>query len=377
MQGKLEVVIAGGGVAGLEAAFALRELAGDLAAVTLLSPSTEFVYRPLAVREPFTALAAQRYELGQVLAAAGAELVFDAFRWLDAPNQTVHTDRGRELGYDALLLALGARSRPLFRHATTIQTDSLNVHLRELLAELETGRIRRIAAIIPTRSGWPLPMYELVLLLMTAARGRGMELEMSLISAEEAPLEVFGTPAGAAVSALLAEEGVQTHMGVSPEVPRPGVVSLRPGTATVQADRILALPQLFGPSTPGVPKRARGGCLSIDPYCRVRGVHNVYAAGDVTDFPVRFGAVAGLQADTAARSIARAAGATVDLNPFSPVIHGALLGGSHPLYLSAHLIGHHCHSSTVSDTAPAVLEARLAAGWLGPYLDTHHPVTAR
>jgi sulfide:quinone oxidoreductase len=376
MQGDLEVVIAGGGVAGLEAAVALHELAGERAAVTVLSADADFVYRPRAVREPFTAQSAKRYALAQLLSDAGADLVPDAFLWLDAPNQTVHTRDGQELTYDALLLALGARTRPLFKHAMTVHGGRMSTHLRELLAELESGALRRVAAIIPTRSGWPLPMYELVLLLMSAARGRGIELEITLISAEDSPLAVFGAPAAGAVAALLASEGIQTAMSVSCEVPESGVVSLRPGTGTIAVDRVIALPQFYGPSTPGVPKRARGGFIATDPYGRVRGMRNVYAAGDVTDFPVKFGAVAGLQAATAARTIARAAGAELELAPFSPVIHGALLGGARPLYLSAHLIGHHCHHSTVSDTAPQSLEAKPAAGWLGPYLAQRTPLGA-
>ena len=48
-----KVLIVGGGVAGLEAALALRDLAGDRVATTLLAAATEFVYRPMRVREPF------------------------------------------------------------------------------------------------------------------------------------------------------------------------------------------------------------------------------------------------------------------------------------------------------------------------------------
>jgi NADH dehydrogenase FAD-containing subunit len=40
------VLIAGGGVAGLDALLALRALAGDRVALTLVSPAPDFVYRP-------------------------------------------------------------------------------------------------------------------------------------------------------------------------------------------------------------------------------------------------------------------------------------------------------------------------------------------
>ena len=49
-----QVLIAGGGVAGLEAAFALRQIAGDRVTVQILAPASEFVYRPTSVGEPFT-----------------------------------------------------------------------------------------------------------------------------------------------------------------------------------------------------------------------------------------------------------------------------------------------------------------------------------
>ena len=48
------IVIAGGGVAALEACLALRDVlsAADLD-ITLLSPAERFDYRPLSVLEPF------------------------------------------------------------------------------------------------------------------------------------------------------------------------------------------------------------------------------------------------------------------------------------------------------------------------------------
>ena len=51
---RTDVFIAGGGVAGIEALLALRDLAGDRVRVTLASPSPEFTYKPLAVEEPFS-----------------------------------------------------------------------------------------------------------------------------------------------------------------------------------------------------------------------------------------------------------------------------------------------------------------------------------
>jgi sulfide:quinone oxidoreductase len=93
--------------------------------------------------------------------------------------------------------------------------------------------------------------------------------------------------------------------------------------------RILALPELMGPSVRGL-SIAEHGFIPVTPYGEVRGVPDVYAAGDATDFPVKHGGIAAQQADTAATSIAALAGAHVERKPFHPTIRGLLLTGDRP-----------------------------------------------
>lgn len=104
---RFSVLIAGGGVAGLEAAFALRELAGDRVAVTVLSTDEDFVYRPLSVGEPFNRSHAERHELAGLVSEAGAELVRGTLTSVDSEARIAHTAEARELSYDALLVATG------------------------------------------------------------------------------------------------------------------------------------------------------------------------------------------------------------------------------------------------------------------------------
>ena len=103
------VVICGGGIAGIEGLLRLRRLAGDRIELTLISPEKEFVYRPLAVREPFALARVSRYQLERISSDAGARWVRDRLTRVDAAAGKVHTEGGRELSYDALLLAVGAR----------------------------------------------------------------------------------------------------------------------------------------------------------------------------------------------------------------------------------------------------------------------------
>jgi sulfide:quinone oxidoreductase len=50
---KPRVLIIGGGVGGVEAMVALHDLCGDRVEIAVHAPRREFLYRPLAVTEPF------------------------------------------------------------------------------------------------------------------------------------------------------------------------------------------------------------------------------------------------------------------------------------------------------------------------------------
>src|SRR4029453_4054836 len=69
---RFRVVIAGGGVAALEAALALRVLAEGSIDVELVAPEPRFWYRPAAVGEPFGLAAVRSFPLADLAARAGA-----------------------------------------------------------------------------------------------------------------------------------------------------------------------------------------------------------------------------------------------------------------------------------------------------------------
>ena len=74
MSSPMRVLIAGGGVAALEATLALRALAPERVGITLVAPESDFTYRPLAVAEPFRVGEVRRFPLRPLVEAAGAEL---------------------------------------------------------------------------------------------------------------------------------------------------------------------------------------------------------------------------------------------------------------------------------------------------------------
>jgi sulfide:quinone oxidoreductase len=135
-----KVVIAGAGVAGLEAALALRELAGELVDVELVSPETDFVYRPLSVAEPFRVGEARRFPLHRLAEAAGADLIRAAVRSVDPERRMVVTSDGTALRYDALLVALGARPVASIHGALTFRGPGDEEAFAALLHEARADR---------------------------------------------------------------------------------------------------------------------------------------------------------------------------------------------------------------------------------------------
>jgi sulfide:quinone oxidoreductase len=364
----LRVLIVGGGVAGLEAALALRELAGDRIVTTLLTGAPEFVYRPMRVREPFAYPTARHYPLDEIARDIGVELVQDTFKWLDGDRRLVHTQAGETLEYDALLLAPGAILRPRFKHALTLDDSRLDEQLHGLIQDVEAGYLHKLAFLSPTPMPWPLPLYELALMTKRRAYDMNVELSVTVITPEDAPLAVFGSEVSRAVEQVLEENGVLVISAAHAETPEVGQVTLRPGGRQLHVDRIISLPQLFGPDLPGVPTGSADRFIPVDTHCGVPTLERVYAAGDATDFPVKFGGIAAQQADTAAEAIAALAGAPIDPKPFHPVVHGVLLGGDKPLYLSAHITGGHGSSSEVGETPTWSPPTKIAAKYLAPYL---------
>ena len=362
-----KILIAGGGVAGVEAALALRDMAGQRPEIVLLAPRPDFVYRPLSVQEPFATAGAGRYPLDEVARECNLELRRDGIGSLEPERRTLVTLAGESLEYDALLLAPGARAQPLLRHALTIDDARLDEQLHGLIQDVEAGYTHKLAFIVPDGRGWPMPIYELA--LMTARRAWEMNTQVSvtIVTPEPAPLSIFGEAVSDAVRRLLDENGVLAVCGTSAQTPEPGQVALGPGERVLHVERVIALPELLGPSVPGVPSDDRG-FIRIDSDCRVRGLERVWAAGDATDFPIKHGGLASQQADAAAAAIAALAGAAVEPVTFAPVLQSVLLGGRRPLYLSARLSPDGPVESSASDEPLWSDQPKIAARYLGPYL---------
>jgi sulfide:quinone oxidoreductase len=362
-----EVLIAGGGVAALEAAFALHELGGDLIHVTMLAPEAEFTYRPNAVKEPFTLGWARRYALAPLAEAAGVDLVSDRIEQVDVPGRRAYTTAGTEFSYDALLLGMGASVRGRYEHATTVDDAHIDEQLHGLVQDIEGGYIKRLAVVISAPIPWPLPAYELALLATMRAWEMQTAIETTILTVERAPLAVFGDEASHEVSRLLTKRGIEVMTSAYCEIPAGKTINVSPGGQRLEFDRIVALPVLDGPTLPGIPHDA-DGFIPVDEFCHVRGADRVYAAGDATDFPVKHGGIAAQQADTAARSMVALAGGRVMAQTFDPVLEGVLITGDQPIQLRAHLTGGHGSNLVVTGAPVDKSTPKISARYLNQYL---------
>jgi sulfide:quinone oxidoreductase len=363
----LRVLIAGGGVAALEAALALRDLAEERVDLELLAPERHFWYRPLSVLEPFEGGDVHGLELVSLVRDFGAVVMLGELAAVDPEARIARTTAGAELGYDALLVAVGARPVGAVDGALTFRGLADTPAFQALLPELERGSVRRLVFAAPGGVTWPLPLYELA--LETAAflaKREARDVHLSLVTSERTPLALFGQEASTAVAELLGEAGIEFVGERYPLSFAGGQLRLKPGKI-MPADRVVALPQLEGPRIAGLPHDA-AGFVPVDPSGRVRGVEAVYAAGDATAFPIKQGGLATQQADAVAEAVAAEAGAPVRPQPFNPVLRGLLLTGGPPYFLRSELTGGHGETSTAQFDALWWPPGKIVGRYLGPFL---------
>lgn len=367
---KAKVVIAGGGVAALEAAFALQDLAGDRAEVALYSPRQDFIYRPFAVAEPYGASRPMRYDLAELAERCGAGFHRAAIASVDAEAQRARTHGGEEIAYDHLIVASGTRLLAGISGAVTFWGVPDDAKIQEVIRDLREGKVRRLAFTMPGGGTWALPVYELALLAGAELDREGIEdASLVVVTPEDAPLGLFGRAVSERVSELLAERRIEAVTSAMPIHFADGVLSVTP-RAAIEADAVISLPRMEGRRIPGVPHDL-AGFIPIDDHCRVRGMRNVYAAGDVTSFAVKQGGIATQQADVAAEAIAAELGCDVAAEPLDPLLRGVLWTGGKPLYLSGRLAGGHGETSSAS-SEPAwegAAEGKIAGRYINRALD--------
>jgi sulfide:quinone oxidoreductase len=376
--GRAEILIVGGGFAAVESALAMRALAEDRVTLTLLAPEPVFRYRPAATSEPFGLAPSRCYDLRTIAADVGAEYHQSRLEAVASRKHSVRTAAGARLRYEALIIATGARPVIGVAGAITVRDQRDIGLIRRLVGEIDRGAVRHIAFALPAGLTWPLPLYELALLSARHAREAGLDVEMTLVTPELEPLSMFGPEASRLVGDLLADGGVRFVGGaIATAVKRDGSLALADGQS-IAADRVVALPELRGRRLGGIPA-GRSGFVPVDGSGRVEGLTDVYAAGDVTTFPIKQGGLAAQQADTVAQAIASGLGVPVKEVRTPGVLRARLLGGEPPVFLRTEFdwAGRPTGAALVrGDDEPAAKAAKVLGRYLVPYLETLEPLAS-
>ena len=356
------VVIVGGGVAGLEALLALHDLAGDRTEVTLVAPDPDFLYKPLLVEEPFDVGPAEQHALAPVAEELGARFLQRAVRRVDAAEHALDLDDGQRLDYEYAVVCTGGRFHPAFDGVTTFPAAREPLRINELL-RAGSGQI---FFVVPSGVTWALPIYEIALMTQRRALELGTTVELTVITAEEAPLAVFGPTASTAVSEVLSARGIAIETAVHAHQETASEIVLTPGGRRIPVTDVVALPAMAGPGIEGLPSD-ENGFIPIDGHAHVVGVDDVYAAGDGTNFPIKQGGIATQEADAAAADIAHRLGAAIDAEPFRPVLRGKLLTGEESLQLRSEIAGGGGEGAASLDALwwpPHKISGRYLAPWL-------------
>ena len=256
---RLRVVIAGGGVAALETALALRALAPELTEITLAAPTDRFRFRAAAVGEPFGRPRSTGSTWRRSARDIGVTLRHGALTAVDAEHKTAILDGDEQIEYDAIVVACGAQAIPVVPGALVFGGPEDVEALRRLVAEIDAGDVNTVAFAIPANIGWTLPAYELALLTAHRADPR---VSISIVTPEDEPLAAFGGEASAEVRRLLEENGVALHLRQTPAEFTAGVLRTQPGDE-LQVERVVALPRLAGVPIEGLPA-TNDGLLRTD-----------------------------------------------------------------------------------------------------------------
>lgn len=315
------IVVAGGGMAGIETSLALADFTGGYAGVTVVDAARRFAVPATAAGSAFGIAPPVDLPLSQVVARAGATLRPSRLAAVDPRRRLAMLAGGELLVYDHLVIAVGGNRVARIPQALTfrghVDVEALRGLVEGIVLHAERGGTTDLAVVIPPDCAWPLTGYEIALMAREhlVAAGQGARCEVRVLTAEDIPLAGFGAPASAAVVQALLRAMIEIVTGAAVTSFDWGQIRSADGRVH-PADRVIALPEMRGPAIEGLPVDDRG-FIRCDAEGRVAGALGIRVVGDAGTFPLKDGGIACRQADVAAASIARACGAEVT-DPPSP-----------------------------------------------------------
>src|SRR5690606_21641888 len=311
------IAMLGSGFAALSTVRGLR--AADVPnPVTVVSPRNELVYLPSLIWLPSGKRSGDdlRVPLAGFFARHDVHWHRGSVQQVLDGGRRVATDTG-DVENDFLVIATGGRylrRLPGIEHAI-IPCEGIAAaeSIRERLAAMDGGTIAVGFATNPKEPGAVRggPMFEFLFGIDTLLRQQGRRGRFKLVffNPSEQPGQRLGPAAVAKMLARMQALDIDTHLGHKPLRFEPGKVVTEGGEFS--ADMILFMPGLTGPGwlEGSALPQSEGGFVAADDTCRVRGMAQVYVAGDAGSYPgpewmAKQAHQADLQADAVAKNIA-------------------------------------------------------------------------
>jgi sulfide:quinone oxidoreductase len=361
------VCIVGAGTAGLEGLLSARNQLGGEPELVLIAPEREFRYRPMSRDSLFRPAAERSLAVADVVAQAAATWVEDRAQAVREAESTVLTRDGDTVVFDFLLLAVGGRPMRALRRGYVWVRGGDPRFLDQILQGIASGEVRSVGVVVPRGARWPIPAYELALILAWSAAPAAARV--TLLTVEEQPMGMLGAKATKTVASQLDAAGVEVKTGVEvaddpgfdvegsaavevtalPEQSADEVDALvgRPsdparvrvgGVTRRQFDRLISLPTVAGPFLAGTP-HDDAGFIEVDETLKACGSKRVWAAGGCIASALEHSALSAQQADAAISAIAAAVGAGSSGLLSAPEVTGILLSGQRDRWLLENPVG--------------------------------------
>ncbi|RRS01440.1 NAD(P)/FAD-dependent oxidoreductase [Glycomyces terrestris] len=309
------VLVVGGGLAGMETLFALRQRLGDRVDLTLVTDRDDFEFRPSTVYVPFGGAEDDlRIPVAVPAERQGITVRRGEVAWVETEPKRLALTDGCTLDYDYLVLATGAAMRPervpgLAEHAHLVgsleQMRELGRTLRRVRDAAVDGSPQHVLFLVPPGNAWPGPVYELAFMLETwLRRSRVRDLVcLTFATFEDRYLEALGTGLHPVIGEEFADRGIISRARAVVTGVEPNLVRFADGTAHTFDVLVSSAPHTAAVDYEGLPKDLNGFLLTEPQTRRVRCTDVVYAPGDAGDFPVKLGYLSLLQADAVADDI--------------------------------------------------------------------------
>jgi sulfide:quinone oxidoreductase len=317
-------VVLGGGTGGLVAARELRRRLPADHGVVLVDRAKEHVFQPSLLWQMVGERRPSQFTRPlERLRRKGIEFRNAEVEALDLEDGVVVTSAG-ELGYDSLVVSLGAELAPetvrgFDELAYNLFTPEGCEQIHKALQDVTEGVVGILIPALPYKC--PAAPYEAAFLAEAFIRRKGVRrnVEIHLFTPEHAPMPVAPAALGDSIADLLAARGIHYH-------PLFTFQELRPGTREVVAsdgraykvDLLMVVPPHRAPEViRSSPLLGVSGFVHVDPSTLQTDYDNVFAIGDVATIKLpngkalpKAGVFAHAEAKVVARRIAGADGTT-------------------------------------------------------------------